>query len=363
MPVIKTIKDLPQDNSYDTGPTRSSMPNPWSTSGRTLGTGAVVHPPQSYDYEQQQHAYYDGRSTANQTQHVVDMSTQPDDLYWSYNLQGQQPKWYHILLNCCAPCFVGPPCSENRKKDWRRLLWSFIAWITVVQIIMFIVEICIKGFADPFTRFPPRFGPPPDVLLLLGAKNSYLIKYEYQLWRLVTPIFLHSDILHLLFNMVIQLAFGLGYERKWNPLRLIPIYFITGIGGTLLSCVALPHGIGVGASGAILGLLGAKAGWIICNWLRLNWQMRIYHMMSIAFIILFTFIASFSEYVDWAAHMGGLALGVFCGLLFFCNDWKLKDKKAEKACKIISGVVGACVILGFFVTFSLVFAFASQPSI
>ena len=232
-------------------------------------------------------------------------------------------------------------------------------WVSVVQIVYFIVELSVGGFAYPFTRFPPHFGPPGETLILLGAKSSRLIKNNYELWRLVTPIFMHANVLHILFNLLVQLSLGLGYERKWNIFRTIFIYFVSGIGGNLMSCVALVNGVGVGASGAIMGLIGAKLGWIVCNWFKLTVQLRIYHLTSIAFVTLFTLIASFSEYVDWAAHIGGLFLGVFCGLLVFANQWHHKNIKIQRTLQIMSGVVGAFVIFVFFLTFSLVFAFAT----
>jgi hypothetical protein len=81
------------------------------------------------------------------------------DQFWSYNLEGQQPKWYHIVLDMfCCPCFVGPPCSNVRKGDYKRMLLSFSFWITIIQVSglfkltkwrmrSFIVELAIGGFA------------------------------------------------------------------------------------------------------------------------------------------------------------------------------------------------------------------------
>lgn len=53
---------------------------------------------------------------------------------------------------------------------------------------------------------------------------------------------------------------------QWGSGRMAAIYFIAGIGGNLLSCLAAPMSIGVGASGALFGILGGELMWLIINW-------------------------------------------------------------------------------------------------
>lgn len=59
-------------------------------------------------------------------------------------------------------------------------------------------------------------------------------------------------------------------EKKWGTLKTVFIYFIAGIGGVLMSCLLYPEDISVGASGAILGLMGAFLAEIIIVWDQLG---------------------------------------------------------------------------------------------
>ncbi len=119
-------------------------------------------------------------------------------------------------------------------------------------------------------------------LLKLGAKDGHLIRYDLELWRFITPIFLHAGIIHLLFNLLFQLRFGLFMERRWGLLCFVLIYFISGtlccddnpsvslsfvyiymiltlnnsqhegLGGNLLSCLIFFNTVSVGASTALM---------------------------------------------------------------------------------------------------------------
>ena len=94
-----------------------------------------------------------------------------------------------------------------------------------------------------------------DLLLVFGAKvNSSIIAGEY--WRLLTPVFLHAGIVHLLINCYSLYAIGTSVERIFGRPRFLAVYFVAGLLGNILSFMFSPN-YGVGASGAIFGLLGA----------------------------------------------------------------------------------------------------------
>jgi membrane associated rhomboid family serine protease len=85
------------------------------------------------------------------------------------------------------------------------------------------------------------------------------------IWQVVTYLFLHGDILHLVFNMLSLWMFGVDLERRWGRTAFLRYYFVCGIGAglTCLLVSLLPFGfaaplyltITIGASGAIFGLL------------------------------------------------------------------------------------------------------------
>lgn len=77
-----------------------------------------------------------------------------------------------------------------------------------------------------------------------------------ELWRLVTPMFLHYEFAHIAFNMLSLYIFGRFVERIYGSGRFVGIYLLAGIGGCLLS-FALNDQPSLGASGAVFGLFGA----------------------------------------------------------------------------------------------------------
>jgi membrane associated rhomboid family serine protease len=65
---------------------------------------------------------------------------------------------------------------------------------------------------------------------------------------------------------VFQLQIGLAQERAHGTLRIAAIYLICGIGGNIFSAVTSPTALGVGASGALYGLIGVQATSVVMNW-------------------------------------------------------------------------------------------------
>jgi membrane associated rhomboid family serine protease len=122
-----------------------------------------------------------------------------------------------------------------------------------------------------------------------------------QVWRLVTAVALHAGIMHIASNMFFQCRMGFSMEEQWGAPRMAFIYIISGVGGNLLSCMASPvrtflssvhdfffftssdtfpsisplfrraqSTVGVGASGALFGILGGEIAWLLLNWHMMN---------------------------------------------------------------------------------------------
>ena len=104
----------------------------------------------------------------------------------------------------------------------------------------------------------PMIGPYPDALNYWGAKNSVLIIEDGEWWRLVTPIFLHAGLIHLMGNVMVQLESGNRWEKEWGSIIWIIVYIGSAFGSSIFSAIAMPDQISVGSSGAVMGLFGAK---------------------------------------------------------------------------------------------------------
>jgi rhomboid protease GluP len=147
----------------------------------------------------------------------------------------------------------------------------------------------------------------PRVLVVFGAKVNELI-IQGQLWRLVTPIFLHIGIIHLAFNTYAIYVFGSQIERVFGTLRFVGLYLLSGIAGVLASFSFSPHP-SAGASSAIFGLIGTEAAFFYRyrNAFGRRGQQRLYNILIvIGYNLAFTFVAS---NIDVWGHLGGLVAG------------------------------------------------------
>ena len=192
---------------------------------------------------------------------------------------------------------------------------SFI--ISVVDIIMLIVELFIGGFENP--KYNWTLGPTSDAMIKLGCKDAYRIKYNYELWRLFTPIFLHGGFIHLIMNLSMQLRLGMMIERRWNTLRWLIVYFASGIIANCYSIMCYPKTLGVGASGALLGLFGGFCVDILLNkkQFQLNTWISLLGQLLVSIIIIFVF--SFAPGVDFVAHIFGFIAGAVVTLGLLCH--------------------------------------------
>jgi membrane associated rhomboid family serine protease len=152
-----------------------------------------------------------------------------------------------------------------------------------------------------------------DLVLRLGLKDNGLI-LGGQLWRLVTPVFIHGGILHLGVNMYSLFALGPAVERFFGPPRFLAVYLLSGIGGVVFS-LAFSPAASVGASGAIFGLLGALATFLYLHRPVFGpaGGMMLRQLVIVGALNLF---ASLSPGIDLWGHVGGLVTGVTCALYF-----------------------------------------------
>ena len=86
-----------------------------------------------------------------------------------------------------------------------------------------------------------------------------------QWWLLLTSCFIHIGALHILANMYALYKVEGEIERWWGPVRYLVIYLFAGLGGSCLALALEPRFPMAGASGAICGVLGAAAVWVLCN--------------------------------------------------------------------------------------------------
>jgi membrane associated rhomboid family serine protease len=212
--------------------------------------------------------------------------------------QQHPPRQYPIL----GYGFELGTAEEARKESFGRMLqlifcphfraYSFIFIITCIQILLFFVTVGYDYNSDDFLK------PTVNSLDTFGAKNPERMIEDYELWRWVTPMFLHADLMHLTFNLIMQVILGFRLEPTVGPWITIVIYVGSAIGGVLFSCLVSPDTLSVGASTAIFGLISSMIAWIIFNWSSLENDM--YRTVTIIWLIV---ILVFSLLMGFVSHI------------------------------------------------------------
>lgn len=225
----------------------------------------------------------------------------------------------------CFPCFIPPPCNAANSHRYCLAMASASFIISVIDVIMLIVELALGGFESP--KYNWTLGPTSEAMIKLGCKDASRIKNDYELWRLFTPIFLHGGFIHLIMNLGMQLKLGMMIERRWNTLRWLIVYFASGIIANCYSIMCYPKTLGVGASGALLGLFGGFFVDILLNkkQFQLNTWLSLIGQLLISIVIIFIF--SFAPGVDFVAHIFGFIAGAIITLGLLCHQCDFINKR------------------------------------
>ena len=177
---------------------------------------------------------------------------------------GTRPQCHTMCCLSCCPCFVPPLNTPTRVAGRARVFRTASFWLSMIQIGLVIISLCFRDFA-PY-EINIGLGPWVDTLDLMGAKNGAKIVRNREVWRLLVAIMLHNGLLHLATNLLMQLRLGVLAEITWGTRRFLPLYVCAGVMGSLFSTVVMPNAIGVGASGALCGVLGAWVTFLALHW-------------------------------------------------------------------------------------------------
>jgi rhomboid protease GluP len=172
----------------------------------------------------------------------------------------------------------------------------------------------------------------PEVLIAYGAKLNAFIN-EGQWWRLVTPMFVHVNLLHLLVNMYSLWILGPYVEKLYGSAKFIVFWVVSGVGASVASYLTVvdpgtslrplgrflfrPDGPSAGASGALFGLVGA----LFVFGIKYRHELpegfkRAFGTGLLPMIMLNLFIGYVGRGLfDNAAHLGGLATGAALALV------------------------------------------------
>ncbi len=208
----------------------------------------------------------------------------------------------------CIHCGLKNPGRIGALAGVQRLFQGKIDFTTAVIYFcaaMYALSLLIdvKGIFQ-VRGFLSLLGPTQQSILIMGATGSYPIHFG-RYWTLITAIFLHGGILHIVFNMLWMRQIGPMVEELFGSPRLIVIFLVSGIAGFALTTLrGTPFT--VGASGAIFGLLAAL---IYYGRARGGAFRQIIYPQIMTWAIVLFIYGFLVPQVDNFAHLGGFIGG------------------------------------------------------
>ena len=193
--------------------------------------------------------------------------------------------------------------QQNRQQRLRSA--PAVVILVLLNIAVYFLELWRGALANPMT------------LHRLGSLDYFAVINKGEFWRLFTALFLHYNLLHLVFNLFALYVLGPPLEKIIGSLRFGFCYLIAGLGSTAgvvaltLLRVVQPAEL-VGASGSVMGIVGAWAGFLLRH--RHIWQAR-QRLLNILMIIVIQIAFDISTpQVSTSAHLCGLVSGFILGL-------------------------------------------------
>lgn len=236
---------------------------------------------------------------------------------------------------------------SDARADLRRL-WRRSAryrprtatgWIVVITVAAYVVQLLSNGVLETLFLYAAFYSLPST-----GA--------PFEPWRMLTSALIHQPIsipgsiigiTHIAFNMIALASFGRPLEQVIGAPRLIVIYVLGALGGSIGVLYASffgliePNAAVYGASGAVFAVLGAVA--VVQR--RLGIDIRTL-VVLIAINLALGFVVSG---IAWQAHVGGLIVGAVTGWLFVTNRGPRRDRRARIGAGAITAVLLAAALV------------------
>lgn len=270
-------------------------------------------------------------------------------------------------LDSCPYCGLKQPGKQQRILSTLGFnVRSFVKPIIFINVALFIISFIIPLFIStpvPSGRDLMGLLPSPSYvsLNLLGWADIRLI-FSGNWWVLVTAMFLHGGVLHILFNMMWVRDLGPQTEYLFGPHKMLTIFILSGIAGNLVAVFTplLANSLlgtrldmipVIGASGAVFGLMGAiiafgkKRGGIFGR--HLVRQMGMWALILIVMGFLMPGISN-------AAHIGGFIGGFLLGLILSPGQSNTNRSVSLWIALFIAGLCGFSFLMMVFRIFNLI---------
>src|SRR5438132_14356261 len=134
------------------------------------------------------------------------------------------------------------PLRERYNLSYARAILSRPYIFTIVFLVLNFFVFLLMWQVSGMSSGVLWGGFPETVLLAFGAKTNYLIGYDHEYWRLVTPVFIHVNLPHVLINMYSLSVIGPWVEKLYGSAKFVVFWVATGIVGVLASYLTVIPG-------------------------------------------------------------------------------------------------------------------------
>ncbi|KIW64111.1 hypothetical protein, variant [Phialophora macrospora] len=279
------------------------------------------------------------------------------------------------------------PDSKGRKK-LEGLFGNYfkgkIPWVvytlSLIQITVFVVEIIKNSIitGSPIMihpQFNPMIGPSTYVQINMGARfvpcmrvtpgvqdspdpptwpcpntttsdpnspsnhcelkdlcgfSGFSNQHPNQWFRFIIPMFLHAGLVHIAFNLLLQLTMGREMEKAIGSIRFAIVYFSSGIFGFVLGGNFAATAIAsTGASGCLFGILALVLLDLIYGWNERRHPIK--DLMWILVDIVISFVLGLLPGLDNFSHIGGFLMGLAAGICLLHSPNILRQRIGESS--------------------------------
>ena len=208
--------------------------------------------------------------------------------------------------------------AEARDFVERLVRRPWLTWAVVAVLVWFFLVQLVLGW--PLYLLLPSGDALDEQLAMefLGQRLGILTAEGVaagEIWRLVSATLLHGSLLHLVGNVAVLYMLGRLVENAYGRAAWLVTYVGAGASGAALSVVASGHD-SLGASGAILGMLGAAVVFGVRYRGEIPKALRDFFGIDLWFFVVVVAALSLFPFVDWAGHLGGFLWGALVGLLW-----------------------------------------------
>lgn len=219
-------------------------------------------------------------------------------------MQPEQSTAYDIQAQPPVPPPSPPPgfrLPDAKPYAMYAILGLIILVYVAGQLIQVAPNTILKGY---------RILSGEELLLVYGAKINDFILRDGEIYRLLTAMFLHGNLMHLAFNGYALYVIGTDIERLFGHARFLIIYFLGGLTSSLASLI-LSDAVSVGSSGAVFAIFAAEAVFFYRH-RELFGPFARRRLNNLAFLLVLNLLIGFSpgSMIDNWAHIGGFLGGL-----------------------------------------------------